>query len=1056
MSTERSTANDPCGVDDLDPRRPDNRPGLDEIVYRIGTHSAFLRRMMWRIPRQGVPGPSPGTTLRPLRGLTARETSDPSIGLMDAWAAALDVLSFYSERIANEGYLPTAAERASMVELARTIGYELAPGAAASVHLAFTVEDADDPYRAVDVPTGTQAASVPQKKGDLPQVYETTEKILARAEWNAIKARTEEPQHLALHWTTDADPHDRNGKLFLFDLDNSFDLDDLYDQINTGQLQQNDLIEIDQNQVADLAPFHPLAADLDLPQALADLVEDQKANSQIDTTLRAIEVNEVYLRGLATGLSVGDRLLAVGARRDANKDQVVAARPFRVVEAETDRDYDLTRVLVNPVEATKPPAKRRRPPKLRTAQLRIGAVTNTPVVFNAISVNQQVKRTAWTGATFGAFVKVQAWPRLQLMRLIRQPDPVVAPAIGEAVPGFHALRQRAGFFGNSAPRRETLTDAPATPDPYEHSWDRPPPTNLPPPRTIWSDSQGKVPTEAQAYLEREIEEIAPEQWAVLEDPAGNTLALRVASAAGASLADFAVNGKATGLTFRTMDDKQLTIPTQSDGTINLTALDAELKRYTFRTARAFLQSEHLPSAGAPIREDLDDGSTELALDSLYLDLEPGRSISVSGRRADAPGVDESETLEIDDVLHIGGVTRILFNDGPQFSYRRSTVRVNANLALATHGESHSEQLGSGDASEPNQAFVLAKTPLTHVSAKTESGIETTLTVRVDGVKWAEVPSLLDAASTAEVYQVRIDDDGTTRVTFGDGHHGRRLPTGRLNVTAEYRAGIGTVGEATDESIIQLKTRPLGIRGVVNPSPATGSAQPETLAGARRKAPQSVRTLGRIVSLTDYEDFARGFAGIGKAIATAVWFGSEQVAHLTVTPTTDTVFESSATKLKDLRDAVAAFRNQTHRAYVAPHVRRVFELDALLTYDRRYLEAKVDAAARAALSAHFGFAARELGRPVSAAEVIAVLQGVEGVLAVDLDALAIYEPPGPGATSTTSASASGATTTTVPALLRARTARLGTDPKTGADVIEPAELLTLLDAGVELRLEAADE
>ena len=50
---------------------------------------------------------------------------------MLACACVADVLGFYQERIANEGYLRTATERRSVLELARTIGYELKPGVAA-------------------------------------------------------------------------------------------------------------------------------------------------------------------------------------------------------------------------------------------------------------------------------------------------------------------------------------------------------------------------------------------------------------------------------------------------------------------------------------------------------------------------------------------------------------------------------------------------------------------------------------------------------------------------------------------------------------------------------------------------------------------------------------------------------------------------------------------------------------------------------------------------------------------------------------------------------------
>ena len=66
-------------------------------------------------------------TLQPLRSLTTREESDPSIALLDGWATVADVLGFYQERIANnEGYLRTATERRSVLELARLVGYACA------------------------------------------------------------------------------------------------------------------------------------------------------------------------------------------------------------------------------------------------------------------------------------------------------------------------------------------------------------------------------------------------------------------------------------------------------------------------------------------------------------------------------------------------------------------------------------------------------------------------------------------------------------------------------------------------------------------------------------------------------------------------------------------------------------------------------------------------------------------------------------------------------------------------------------------------------------------
>ena len=66
-----------------------------------------------------------------------------------------------------------------------------------------------------------------------------------------------------------------------------------------------------------------------------------------------------------------------------------------------------------------------------------------------------------------------------------------------------------------------------------------------------------------------------------------------------------------------------------------------------------------------------------------------------------------------------------------------------------------------------------------------------------------------------------------------------------------------------------------------PSPPTGGDDPESLDRARLNAPLTVLTLDRIVSLRDYEDFARAFAGIAKALATWTWDGERQGVFVTV-------------------------------------------------------------------------------------------------------------------------------------------------------------------------------
>src|SRR3954463_3176159 len=128
----------------LTPVRASNRPGLSTLAFRAGVHGSFFATMKARLATTEVvaPGADGQTpeTFRPLTGLTTRDPVDPAIALLDGWASVADVLTFYQERIANEGFLRTATERRSILELARLVGYTLRPGVAASVYLAFTLE----------------------------------------------------------------------------------------------------------------------------------------------------------------------------------------------------------------------------------------------------------------------------------------------------------------------------------------------------------------------------------------------------------------------------------------------------------------------------------------------------------------------------------------------------------------------------------------------------------------------------------------------------------------------------------------------------------------------------------------------------------------------------------------------------------------------------------------------------------------------------------------------------------------------------------------------------
>ncbi len=323
----------------------------------------------------------------------------------------------------------------------------------------------------------------------------------------------------------------------------------------------------------------------------------------------------------------------------------------------------------------------------------------------------------------------------------------------------------------------------------------------------------------------------------------------------------------------------------------------------------------------------------------------------------------------------------------QNSYDPATTVIYANVTSATHGETIEEVLGSGDGTLTNQTFILNKPPLTYISATTPSGAKTTLELFIDGVRWQEVPSLYGLNHLDQNYITRIDDDGTTTITFGDGEKGARLPSGLENIMARYRSGIGLAGEVAQDSLSLLKTRPLGIREVTNPVPATGAAAREALNEARTSAPLTVRTLDRIVSLQDFEDFSRAFSGIGKAKAEVIPNQSIPIIYITIAAVNGKAVTPDSQLYTNLVQAIADSRAPEQiDVQIGSYQPLLFNLEAKILIDSRREVKPVLAEIRTALQETFSFERRSFGQSVTTSEAIAAIQNITGVVAVDLDAL----------------------------------------------------------------------
>ncbi|MBI2278254.1 MAG: putative baseplate assembly protein [Dechloromonas sp.] len=1025
-----------AGVTALTPVDETQPPGQTALALRIGTHGRFRQSMLADLADEA-----------PLAGLSTRDSDDPAIALLDSWAAVLDVLSFYQERIGNENYLRTAGERRSVLELARAIGYELRPGVAASTWLAFTLETAPGAPLETRIDSGTRAQSVPGQD-ETAQTFETLEAIDAKARWNALPMLAAEAVAPRMGLRT------------------------LYLAGTATRLQAGDAVLI----VGDERSKDPANENWDIRRVArlrevlpADPADPKDVGYTVVTLDRGLGSPQ---RGIAP-TSINPRCYALRARAHLFGYN---APDWRAMPANLRATY------LGLADDAKPP---------------IGEYPEWPG-FTLADISDPPTRSATGSGLFGEYYRGKGFREKVLTRTdplvdfawgTGSPDPAVpadhfsvrwtgwvqAPSSGiytffvtaddglrlwidgELIIDFwidQGATERSGTARLQADRKHDIRL-----EYYENG-------GAATCRLAWSGpgvAKATIPGERlyprdvhSVHLDASYPKWVADGWAVLTIPEYEEL-YRIRSAEDDARADFTLSATATRLT---LQGEQL----------------RDIFSDHLRSTTLFGQSEPLDWARRPLSGFLQGHLIELA--GYEPDLPEGRWLAVSGLvLADLPANAKARQrlyqgdalaairlardrqtaeLEFEDFMRLsvalapaaeivriqhndssGGRTRLLLDSDLSHAYLPATVRLNANLAPASAGDSKQmriqpEPLGSGDGSRSLQRFALRQGPLTYIAAATPSGTASTLEVRVDGLLWQEAPRFTAPGPGERAYTVKVDENGNATVQFGDGIHGARLPTGSGNVEARYRVGLGAAGNVKAEQISMLLSRPPGLKAVTNPLPASGGTNAEAGDEARRNAPLRVRTLDRIVSLRDFEDFAAAFTGIGKAQAVWLWDGEQRLVHLTVAGTDGAPLDPNAALYRNLLAAIDAARPPHQPLRVSPCADLRFGLTAGLWIAPDYEAEKVLAAAATALAASFGFAARAFGEPVSGSEVLAALQGVAGVVGADLDRLVQVS--------------SGLTVLTVngpDGRIPARSARWQ------GDTLQPAELLRLDPTAVNL-------
>jgi len=538
-------------------------------------------------------------------------------------------------------------------------------------------------------------------------------------------------------------------------------------------------------------------------------------------------------------------------------------------------------------------------------------------------------------------------------------------------PEVHVLRKRAAVFGHNAPMWSSMSKAFREND-YPGGG-----TSV----TEWPNftlsPAGPTNTGGHVDLDAVYPEVHNDSYVVLAKggfnyaaqpaPAGTYVELyRVINVAEVSRAEFALSGKVT----------RVLLSGQNFANQFNTASGV-------RDTSVFAASEPLTYAEYPVSTPVSD---RVLVAVPAEGLLPGRRLIVLGARvSDGVAVAVQATLV---AAHPISPTRCELEITPPLAdpLVRDSVVVYGNVALASHGESVTQVLGAGDAGRAFQRFELRQLPLTYRAAANEIGAASELTVRVGDIAWSERSAMYAAGLTEHAFTVATDERGRDFVVFGDGFRGARLPSGVNNVRATYRKGLGVDGNVASEKLTQLMSRPLGLKSVSNPLAAQGGTDPEVADTARTSIPLTTRTLGRAVSLLDYEDFARAFSGITKAQAQILLLPAGPAVAITLAGPENAVLTQASPVWINLLDALKKSGDPHVTVVLLAYQASTFRLGIRVKCDPAYEFKTVFAAVEAALRAHYAFAPRTLGQPVQQSEVISVAQAVPGVVAIDVTLL----------------------------------------------------------------------
>ncbi len=933
-----------AGTQPETPETITNPPALGQVSYRTGRYATFLASMLAALS-------SADPTLAPLGPLRTRDPGDFSIALLDSWATVLDILTFYSERLANEAYLRTAVERRSVTDLAALVGYVPSPGVAASATLTFTLVTAPGSPASVLIPAGARVQSVPGP-GQTAQVFETSADLTALAAWNSLPAQTTVPWSLS----------GTEQSTLIAGTSNNVSVGDALlfvsapggvPSVQNGPVEFHYVTAVSTDPVAKTTQLT-----WDAPLSTTQFADGVNlyvfrkkaalfgANAPSPATLSGSNISIVpgWPGGPGSAAPTSSQWYYLAGY---SYPQVVldAVYPGLAPAGGSPQWLALTGLPYSDFGETGPSAD-----AIVTAILTISSAADMNPGWFALSSRATAVMVDNLQAVFDG-----APP----------PDSGTSSADTTASPDFY-LNWDALFVGIFVENTPQVTA-------YVQSVQL---TGAALPLTDWTSVTDLFPAFQIGPFKIHLI-LAGSPPGMLAPVAGQSVTVVGGQQIPA--------GQAAGISGRRL---RLQVAPAQPGVPGATFTPAAAPGTSSPAdGQVFLIDAFPPGLDAA------EGTVSATWSVITKSGVPGMlSVSLDSQQptflpADPADPMASEATVVQAAAPTGDLTELALAAPLARIYDRSTVAVNANAVLATNGETVQEILGSGDATNPALSFTLKQAPLTYLTTAAASGAQSTLQVWVNNLRWQAAPNLLSAGTADRVYTTSANPSGNTVVQFGDGTYGERPPTGQANIRAVYRKGIGLAGMVGAGQLSQPVDRPQGLSGVTNPSAATGAADPATADEIRAIAPLPTLTISRVVSLEDYQNYALGFAGIAKALATWTWSGNLRGVFLTVAGANGTTLAASDPIISSLATALRQYGDPYVPLMIVPARLVLFTFTASVAVDTTtYDPSVVLAQAWQDALAAFAFGQRSLGQGVAASEILEVIQGVPGVLAVRLTGL----------------------------------------------------------------------